>query len=320
MEFSLAPMEGITGYVTRNAFHHNFDYIDKYYTPFIPAAKKMSKKILRDINPENNKGINLIPQIMSNRVDEVLDMGNQLKAYGYTSMNINFGCPSGTVVGKKRGSGFLTVPDELDRFLDELYSKTDMEISIKTRIGFNSEYEWTNILDIYSKYPIPVLIIHPRIQKDFYKNVPRLDSFAMATQKIDSSKTKLCYNGDITSTAYFNSLQQLFPDVDAYMIGRGLYAYPGLIPHLDTTRQNKSTKSDYKVRLRAFHDEIINGYLDDFSSAKDAMFHMKEIWSFLRNSFQNSDKYWKKIRKCQTLDEYNIIVNAIFNECQLHEL
>ena len=91
MEFSLAPMEGITGYVTRNAFHHNFDYIDKYYTPFIPAAKKMSKKILRDINPENNKGINLIPQIMSNRVDEVLDMGNQLKAYGYTSMNINFG-------------------------------------------------------------------------------------------------------------------------------------------------------------------------------------------------------------------------------------
>ena len=320
MQFSLAPMEGITGYVTRNAFLHHFNYIDKYYTPFIPAAKRMSKKIIRDLKPENNVGINLIPQVMSNKVDEVLYLGEQLKEFGYTSMNINLGCPSGTVVSKKRGSGFLTMPDELDRFLDELYTRTDMEVSIKTRIGFNSEDEWEDILEIYSRHPIPELIIHPRIQKDFYKNAPRLDAFAMAVDKIDSKKTKLCYNGDITNKAFFDQLVDRFPSIDSYMIGRGLYAYPGLIAVLDSDRQRKSTQSDYLTRLRAFCDEILQGYLNDFGIPKDAMFHMKEIWSFLYNSFENSDKYWKKIRKCQTLDEYHVIVNSLFSECPLRKL
>lgn len=322
MEFSLAPMEGITGYVTRNAFHNNFDYIDKYYTPFIPAAKRMSKKIIRDIHPDNNKGMHLIPQIMSNKVDEVLDLGRQLEAYGYKEMNINLGCPSGTVVGKKRGSGFLTVPDELDRFLDELYSKTDMTISIKTRIGFNSEDEWPDILDIYSKYPIPELIIHPRIQKDFYKNTPRLDAFAKAVEAIDSNTTRLCYNGDITDKEYFDMICNKFSSIESFMIGRGLYSCPGLISFIDTSRidTSLSVEDTYRKKLRAFHDDIINGYLDDFSSPKDAMFHMKEIWSYLRLSFDDSDKYWKKIKKAQYLDEYNVAVNAIFNHCPIKHL
>ena len=131
MIIELAPMEGLTGYINRNALAHNFGGIDIFYTPFIPAAKKMSKKIKVDLDPENNKGIKLIPQIMSNRVDEVLYLGEQLKEYGYNTLNVNLGCPSGTVTSKKRGSGFLTVPDELDRFLDELYCKADITITLK---------------------------------------------------------------------------------------------------------------------------------------------------------------------------------------------
>ena len=130
MKFFLAPMQGLTGYTVRNAFHHNFDYIDKYYTPFIPAAKRMNAKIKRDIDPVNNDGITLIPQAMSIVADEVIDLHRQLVPYGYDEININLGCPSGTVVSKKRGSGILAYPDMLDSFLDELYTKADYKAKV----------------------------------------------------------------------------------------------------------------------------------------------------------------------------------------------
>jgi len=317
MNFSLAPMEGITGFVTRNAFHHHFDYLDKYYTPFIPAAKRMNKKIIRDIAPENNKGITLVPQVMSNKVDEVLDLGEQLKAYGYNVLNVNLGCPSGTVVGKKRGSGFLTIPDELDRFLDELYTKADFEVSLKTRIGFNDEEEWPRLLDIYSKYPIPELIIHPRIQKDFYKNTPRLDAFKMAVDQIDLKKTKLWYNGDIKSPQFFNNIKDKFPEIDSYMIGRGLYTHPGLIAFLDPSRQTELSEAEYRNKLRNWHDEILSKYFELFANEKDTLFHMKEIWSMLHLSFSESEKYWKKIRKSQGLKEMKMYANSLFNDGEL---
>ena len=154
MKFFLAPMQGLTGYTVRNAFHHHFDYIDKYYTPFIPAAKRMNAKIKRDIDPVNNDGITLIPQAMSIVADEVIDLHRQLVPYGYDEINVNLGCPSGTVVSKKRGSGILAYPDMLDSFLDELYAKADFPVSIKTRVGFNDDELWPRLIEIYSKYPI----------------------------------------------------------------------------------------------------------------------------------------------------------------------
>lgn len=169
MKFFLAPMQGLTGYTVRNSFHHHFDYIDKYYTPFIPAAKRMNAKIKRDIDPINNDGITLIPQAMSIVADEVIDLHRQLVPYGYDEINVNLGCPSGTVVSKKRGSGILAYPDMLDSFLDELYTKADFPVSIKTRVGFNDDELWPRLIEIYSKYPISELTVHPRVQKDFIK-------------------------------------------------------------------------------------------------------------------------------------------------------
>ena len=88
MLFYLAPMEGITGYIVRNAYAHYFPYIDKYFTPFIPAAKKMSKKIKRDLAAENNEQIRLVPQLIGNRADEFLMMIRQLEELGFTSVNL----------------------------------------------------------------------------------------------------------------------------------------------------------------------------------------------------------------------------------------
>lgn len=310
MQYLLAPMEGLTGYIVRNAFHHHFDYIDKYYTPFIPAAKKMNSKIKRDIDPANNDGITLIPQAMSIVADEVIDLHRQLAPYGYDEININLGCPSGTVVSKKRGSGLLAYPDMLDSFLDELYTKADFPVSIKTRVGFNDDDMWPELIDIYSRYPISELIVHPRVQKDFYKNTPRMDDFTLAVEKINPDKTVLCYNGDITDKESFDTFTSAFPDISEIMIGRGLFADPALIARLKGINIGHA---EMRERLKNWHDEILSGYLGIFSGEKDAMFRMKEIWMYMHGLFPDSEKLWKKIKKCQTLSDYKSIVGSAFS-------
>ena len=258
----------------------------------------------------NNDGITLIPQAMSIVADEVIDLHRQLVPYGYDEINVNLGCPSGTVVSKKRGSGILAYPDMLDSFLDELYTKADFPVSIKTRVGFNDDELWPKLIEIYSKYPISELTVHPRVQKDFYKNTPRMDDFSLAVQKINPDKTTLCYNGDITDTNSFNALTDCFPDIDEIMIGRGLFANPALITELKGISMDKAELCE---RLKNWHDEILSGYLSIFSGEKDAMFRMKEIWAYMHGLFSDSEKLWKKIKKCQTLNDYKSIVRMAFD-------
>ena len=310
MKFFLAPMQGLTGYTVRNAFHHHFDYIDKYYTPFIPAAKRMNAKIKRDIDPVNNDGITLIPQAMSIVADEVIDLHRQLVPYGYDEINVNLGCPSGTVVSKKRGSGILANPDMQDSFLEDLYTKAEIPVSIKTRVGYNEDELWPRLIEIYSKYQLREFSVHPRVEMDFYKNTPRMDDFALAMQKINPDKTILCYNGDITDTNSFKALTDCFPDIDEIMIGRGLFANPALIAELKGISMDKA---ELRERLKNWHDEILSGYLSIFSGEKDAMFRMKEIWAYMHGLFSDSEKLWKKIKKCQTLNDYKSIVRMAFD-------
>ena len=295
MQFYLAPLEGITGYIVRNAFAHHFPYIDKYFTPFFPAAKKMNKKIMRDLIPENNPGITLVPQLMLNDAEDLRMMGAQLEQMGFTTVNLNCGCPSGTVVSKRRGAGILGDPDELDRFLENAFDICPLSISVKTRIGMESEDEWEKLCKIYARYPFEELIVHPRVRSDFYSNSPRLDAFSYAVEMI---RVPLCYNGDINTVEDYERIHTLFPTVDRVMIGRGLLADPGLIGEI------KGNHKPTKQQIRAFHDEIVQGYTDIFSGDKDVVGHMKELWFYLIRLFPDKSDCLKKIQKCHDMVEY----------------
>lgn len=177
-------------------------------------------------------------------------------------------------------------------------------------MGFNDDELWPRLIEIYSKYPISELTVHPRVQKDFYKNTPRMDDFALAMQKINPDKTTLCYNGDITDINSFNALTDCFPDIDEIMIGRGLFANPALIAELKGISMDKA---ELRERLKNWHDEILSGYLSIFSGEKDAIFRMKEIWAYMHGLFSDSEKLWKKIKKCQTLNDYKSIVRMAFD-------
>ena len=159
------------------------------------------------------------------------------------------------------------------------------------------------------------LIIHPRTQKDFYKGTPRMETFATAVDsfKVHGIRTPLCYNGDIVDLESFTNMTTQFPTIDRTMIGRGLLAKPGLVFLL----KDGAYPADYRERLRAFHDEIYDGYCRDFSGEKDALFHMKEIWGYMADSFVDSEKPLKQIRKSQTVAEYKPIANYILSNLEI---
>ena len=225
MKYYMAPMEGLTGYVYRNAYHKFFRPMDRYFTPFI-ANKKMSNGEIRDLLPEHNEGMHVVPQILTNRSEDFLAVAKEIAQYGYDTVNLNVGCPSGTVVAKGRGAGLLAEPEVLDHFLYEIFEGYAGKISIKTRIGMEDENEWQDILAVYEKYPLEELIIHPRVRKDFYKGNPRLDAFSYA---MEESGHRLCYNGDICSAEDLQDRKERFPDLDRVMLGRGLLCNPFLI-------------------------------------------------------------------------------------------
>lgn len=311
MKLYLAPMEGITTYIYRNAYNRCFGEIDKYFTPFI-ASKKMNRRELHEILPEHNKNLSVVPQILTNRADEFLQITNKIAEYGYKTVNLNLGCPSGTVTARKRGAGFLSIPDELDHFLYEVFVKSPLKISIKTRIGVDSVDEWEHILEIYKKYPIEELIIHPRLQKEFYKFTPHKDAYITAINTL--GEIPLCYNGDITSKQSYNALMEQIPQTDCIMAGRGIIKTPALSVHL----KNADTEKIFtKENLKDFHNEIFENYAAIMPGATPTLFKMKDLWTYLSASFEQPEKHLKKIRKSSSYMEYQTAVNRIFEECSL---
>ncbi|MPM01359.1 tRNA-dihydrouridine(16) synthase [bioreactor metagenome] len=310
MKYYLAPMEGITGFIYRNSYKKFFDNIDKYFTPFIvpTSSKGFKTKELRDILPENNKGINIVPQILTNDSEGFITTARKLQQLGYSEINLNLGCPSGTVVSKNRGSGFLAKREELDIFLDEIYKIYDMKISIKTRIGKDSPEEFYELIKIYNKYPLEELIIHPRTREDFYGNKPNLEVFK---DGLLLSSNPVCYNGDVFTLEDHNRLSKEFLELNTIMIGRGILANPGLIDEI------KNNIFINKKVLKEFHEEIFNNYREIFNDDNIALYRMKELWGYMIYIFSDNKKYAKKIKKAQRVDDYSEAVLSLFNEQEI---
>lgn len=310
MKLYFAPMEGVTGHVYRNAFHDFFRSVDQYYAPFIVANQsgKMKSREMKDILPGNNKGIILVPQILTNNAADFLKTAERLKEAGYQEVNLNLGCPSGTVVAKKKGSGLLAYQEELDAFLDEIFSVDIMDISIKTRLGKDDPDEFYELLEIYNKYPVKELTIHARVQKDMYKNTPNWKVFGDA---LSISKNPVCYNGDIFNVENYKKFTKTFPKAERIMMGRGFLANPGLAGEI------RGEKPVDKETIHAFHDRLVEDYRVEMSGDRNVLFKMKEIWFYMSRIFTNSEKYAKKIRKAQKFQDYEDAVNHLFAEQEI---
>ena len=308
MKYYLAPLEGITGYIFRNTLREIFGDVDKCFTPFIAPNENrpMNTRERTDVQPEHNEGIFLVPQILTNRADHFLTTAREIAEMGYEEINLNLGCPSGTVVAKKRGAGFLSEPEKLEAFLEEIYDKCPVKISIKTRLGIYEPEEFYEILEISEKFPVSELIIHPRVQKDFYKNKPRMEVFRQAAGR---SRLPVCYNGDLFSIPDIEEFRKDFPDIDCVMIGRGALKNPAIF------RMLRGKDIPDVEELRHFHDLLVERYYERMADDRNVLFKMKELWSYLIYSFEDAEKFGKKIRKAQKMADYKEAVRRLFEEC-----
>ena len=286
MNLYFAPMEGITSYAFRDVHHRFFPGMDRYYTPFLMAnqTKTFKRKELRDILPENNQGITVIPQILGNHAEDCLAGIRTLASYGYQEINFNLGCSMPQVANRGRGAGFLSRTAELDAFFEKLFDGLvhddglpEIRISVKTRIGDNAPEEAAGLLAIYNRYPICELIVHPRLRTDLYRNSPNLEVFSMFYEECTHP---LCYNGDILSAEAYRDIVRRFPDLQAIMLGRGLIKDPSLATVVRGGREaDGALLETYLLALR-------EGYLSYMQSDNQVLPHMKEIWFYMSWHFE----------------------------------
>ena len=310
MRYDFAPMEGITGALFRRLHHQFFPGVDRYYMPFLSPTRDhvFTPRELREILPENNPDAEVIPQLLTKVPEDFLWAAGELAAMGYQTVNLNLGCPSGTVVAKGKGSGMLADPSALDAFLDAVFSRAPCAVSVKTRLGLSDPEEFGPLLEIYNHYPLAELIVHPRVQKDGYRHPVRLEAFAPI---LAASRHPVCFNGGLVTTQDCRDLVGRFSRICGVMIGQGLVANPALV------RQIRGGPGADRETLRAFHEALFGGYSQLFGSAHNAMMRMKELWAYLIRLFRDSGPYAKRLRKARDPQTFSQAVDAVFQELEL---
>ena len=303
MQYYFAPLEGITDSVYRRLHHKYFPGLDRYYTPFLSPTvhRSLTPKEAREIPNADTIGYCAVPQLLTKVSQDFLWMAGQCAARGYGEVNLNLGCPSGTVTAKGKGAGMLRDLDALDRFLDGVFQNAPVPVSVKTRIGFSSSEEFPALLEVFNRYPIVELTVHPRVRTVFYGGQVDMDAFRYAVR---NAKMPLCYNGDLLSKSQIDDLSRQFPQVGAVMVGRGLIADPGML----------TGGTDIRV-LEQFCDELLETYTREFGGARNAMFRMKEHWQHLMCKFDTPEKLANQLRKTTDLQEFQAITHRILQEC-----
>ena len=301
-----SPLQGFTDFKFRNTFNKHFGGIDTFYAPYIRLNDNMEMKSskFRDVLPENNLVDELVPQVLTNDADEFLLVAKDVQQLGYNELNWNLGCPSPTVVKRELGSGLLPHAHKIDDILNRVYSESDIQVSIKMRLGFDNSEEIFKILPVLEKYPIKNIAIHARIGKQMYKGNVDLETFSRC---IGSTKHELIYNGDINSVTRFDEMQNKFPEISTWMLGRGIIADP-FLPQLIQSRTT-SYPEDANMMFKNFHDELFGVYSEALSGPSHLLTKMFHFWEYFSMSFTNSHKVLKKFKKAGSLNAYNSAVS-----------
>ncbi len=298
-----APMEGITGYIYRNTHAELFGGCDAYYAPFITPVEneKLSLKCLRDIEPEKNR-VNLRVQVLTNSPDAYFRFEDRICTKGYNYVNINLGCPSGTVVKKDRGAGFLRNTDGLYDFLSSVFESTSLTVSVKTRVGFFDADEFDALMEIYNRFPLDSLIVHPRTRQDYYKGDVRMDSFSKAYR---TSKNPLCYNGNILKTEDYNRICTEYPEIKGVMIGRGAIANPAIFREI---RGGEPLRTE---ELIEFTHILAERYYEVLRSDAYTLHKLKEIWLYMMSNYPEEKKILKAVKKSSSVADLKNAISGL---------
>jgi len=303
-----SPLQGYTDFRFRNAFQKYFGGIDQYYAPYIRLNGKQEIKATneRDILPANNHSLKLIPQLMTKDASEFIFIAKYVQELGYNELNWNLGCPYPMVAKRGMGSGILTYPEKIDDILSRVNAESDIRVSVKMRLGYESSDEILKVLPVLEKYSLEHITIHPRIGKQLYKGEVDLDAFESC---IGQSKHLIMYNGDITSVQGFREMQDRFPGIEHWMIGRGLIADP-FLPAMIKADNDIYPENRFEI-FSKFHDTLFSSYIEALSGPKHILLKMYHFWEYFIYLFPHPPKSLKRIKKVQNIEAYRKLVKQI---------
>ncbi len=311
MNIILAPIMGVTDSIYRNTFAQFFSGVDLTMAPFISSvqARSIKPNYLKDILPANNRQLPVVPQILSKDPDDFLFLAHKIFELGYTTVNWNLGCPSPTVVNKQRGSGLMPYPETISRFLERVVPELGGGLSIKLRLGRYDARELETLWPIFNRYPLTEVIIHPRLGKQLYSGSVDLEAFAQA---LTQTRHRICYNGDIRTVEEFQGLARRFPEIDTWMIGRGLLMNPFLAAEIRSFLNPSLKCARDMAILNPFHAALYRQYQEVMCGPAHLLARMKGIWGYFAETFPDPGKVRKLIYKTNTPDHYLDAVRRLF--------
>jgi len=300
-------LQGFTDFVYRKAYSEIFQGIDAFFIPYISVKNnQILKKYEKEIHPENNPQIRVIPQVLASSADEMLFLSKILEDKGYREINLNLGCPYPMVTNRAKGAGLLPHPDKVQKLLSSFFEKSNLRLSVKLRAGLQSANEIEQIIPVLNQFPLTEVIFHPRIAKQLYDGEILNSAFQFAQQNL---KHKLVYNGSIVSVDDFAECRQKFPEIDNFMLGRGILMNPFLpaeIKNMDISTKEKPEK------LKEFHLLVFKYYSESMDNEGNVLNKMKQFWIYFSYNFNNQRKTFKAIKKADTRSKYDREIQKIF--------
>ena len=308
---AFAPMEGYTDAIYRRIHRDTFGEVDQYFLPFISPSESLSfsSRQQADFSPKENAGMPAVPQLLTKDADLFVRMCFMLRDAGYNEVNLNLGCPSGTVTAKGKGAGFLRNIDALRCFLDTFFSKVPLAVSLKTRIGYDSEETWKTLLPLFCKYPVKQWILHPRLGREQYTGHPRWICYQEALKE---ASFPVVYNGDIFTVRDYQAFHQAFPDAPGVMLGRGMLTNPAL------AREIRGGHRLSRDEIICFHDRLLQTDLKQWP-ASAAVGRMHAVTGYLYHAFECPTAVKRQIGRAASVEEYQTAVRVLLDTCPMKE-
>lgn len=305
MQIHFAPLQGYTDFEYRNVHSKHCGGIDTYYTPFIRWEKgNIRDKDIKDIMPENNCNLHLIPQILCSGTDEFNHLADIIQEHGYKEIDLNMGCPAPMQTKKSCGSGLLPHPELMKNLFDEMRKRSEVRFSAKMRLGLKQDNEWSALTDIINEAPLQHLCIHPRIGVQMYKGEVNHGVFHEMTEKIH---LPVIYNGDLITMNDIAKIEANYPKLHGVMIGRGLLARPTLAQ--EYTNKKEMPENERRAIILKMHEDILAYCTKKYKVDSQILLHIHAFWEYQESELGR--KIWKKIMKAGSMKNYLKAVKQI---------